>query len=453
MRRAIFIILTGVAMVLQNTATGQTNGARFRLMTLDPGHFHASLVQKFMYADVDPVVHVYAPEGSDLTEHLKRIQRFNTRADQPTHWHEEVYAQPDFFEKMLSERPGNVVVLAGKSTLKTEYILRSVQAGLNVLADKPMVVRPEDFPRLEEAFKVAASNHVLLYDIMTERYEITTLLQRELSQQRELFGEWQKGTAENPAVVMESTHYVSKIVAGAPLRRPAWFFDTTQTGEGITDVSTHLVDLVQFETFPEVALSPKEATVAGARRWTTPITLEQFKQVTGEADFPAFLKPFIKNGVLEYHCNGSFTWRLRDIYAKAQVAWKFEPPPGGGDALHSVLRGTRATLEIRQGAEQKYKPTLYIQNTGNYSDQEFEAALKKAVTVAQAKYPGIEIRKAGAEWQVVVPDKYDVGHEAHFAQVTENYLRYLRERRLPDWEVPGMLTKYATIMRAYEMSR
>ena len=54
---------------------------------------------------------------------------------------------------------------------------------------------------------------------------------------------------------------------------------------------------------------------------------------------------------------------------------------------------------------------------------------------------------------MVVPEKYNVGHEAHFAQVTENFLHYLRDGRLPNWEVPGMLTKYATIMKAYELSR
>jgi hypothetical protein len=53
---------------------------------------------------------------------------------------------------------------------------------------------------------------------------------------------------------------------------------------------------------------------------------------------------------------------------------------------------------------------------------------------------------------ITVPDKYDVGHEAHFAQVTQNYLQYLRAGRLPDWEVPDMLTKYATTMRAYAMT-
>jgi predicted dehydrogenase len=453
MHRTLLAILVSAAMAIQNAANAQTNGTRFGLMTLDPGHFHASLVQKFMYPDVDPVVHVYARAGDDLAEHLKRIEGFNTRADRPTHWQEEVYSQPDFFEKMLADRPGNIVVLAGKSVLKTDYILRSVQAGLNVLADKPMVVRPEDLPKLQEAFAAAASNHVLLYDIMTERYEITTLLQREFSRQPALFGELEKGTALNPAVVFDSIHYISKTVAGAPLKRPAWFFDTSQTGEGITDVSTHLVDLAQFEAFPDTVLSPEDVTVVNAQRWTTKITREQFQKVTGETDFPAFLQPYVNGGVLDYRCNGSFTWRLRGIYVKVWLAWSFQPPGGSSDRLHSLLRGTRATLEIRQGPQENYKPVLYIKKAGGVDGQEFEASLADALKAVRANYPGIEIRRAGEEWQVVVPDKYDVGHEAHFAQVTENYLRYLREGKLPDWEVPGMLTKYATIMRAYQMSR
>jgi hypothetical protein len=185
----------------------------------------------------------------------------------------------------------------------------------------------------------------------------------------------------------------------------------------------------------------------------TPIMPEQFKQMTGETNFPAFLQPYVKNGVLEYHGNGAFTWRLRDIYARISVAWGFEPPPGAGDALHSVLRGTRAILEIRQSQAQNYKPVLYIRKVGDSTEQEFEAAVRNAMKVVEMKYPGVGIRKAGEEWVVDVPEKYDVGHEAHFAQVTENYLSYLRAGRLPDWEVPGMLTKYATIMRAYEMSR
>ncbi|MEJ2649554.1 MAG: hypothetical protein P8016_14240, partial [Sedimentisphaerales bacterium] len=36
----------------------QTNIGKVHLITLDPGHFHAALVQKSMYDNVDPQVHV-----------------------------------------------------------------------------------------------------------------------------------------------------------------------------------------------------------------------------------------------------------------------------------------------------------------------------------------------------------------------------------------------------------
>ncbi len=63
------------------------------------------------------------------------------------------------------------MVTAGNNAKKAEYILKTVEAGINVLADKPMIILPEEFPKLEKAFKVAQKNGVMLYDIMTERYE------------------------------------------------------------------------------------------------------------------------------------------------------------------------------------------------------------------------------------------------------------------------------------------
>ena len=74
-------------------------------MTVDPGHFHAALVQKFMYDQVDSVVHVYAPEGEDLQMHLQRIEQFNKRDENPTHWVEEVYTGQDFFKKCSMKSP------------------------------------------------------------------------------------------------------------------------------------------------------------------------------------------------------------------------------------------------------------------------------------------------------------------------------------------------------------
>src|SRR5690606_14652396 len=133
-----------------------------KLMTLDPGHFHAALVQKTMYDMVNPQVHIYAPEGPELKGHMRLIESYNNRPDNPTSWETEIYTGPDYLEKMIAEKPGNVVVLAGNNAKKADYIMESVNAGLNVLADKPMVITPDEFSKLEEAFEVAEKNGVLL---------------------------------------------------------------------------------------------------------------------------------------------------------------------------------------------------------------------------------------------------------------------------------------------------
>ncbi|HEY0939592.1 MAG TPA: putative oxidoreductase C-terminal domain-containing protein [Steroidobacter sp.] len=424
-----------------------------RLMTLDPGHFHAALVQKLMYQGVDPLVHVYAPQGDDVIEHMKRIEGFNTRKEQPTHWRTELYTGPDYLQRMLREGDGNVVVISGNNAQKAQYILKSMQAGLNVLADKPMAITPADLDEIEQAFAIAEKNGTLLYDIMTERFEITSILQRELSRQPDLFGTLLEGTPADPAIRKESVHHFSKVVAGSPLKRPQWFFDVRQQGEGLVDVTTHLVDLVQWQAFPEQTLQPSDAKVLSARRTRTPLTLEQFTKVTGATAFPDFLQPDVQNGVLNVYANGEFTYRLRDVHALVSVKWAFEAPPGGGDTHFSVMRGSKATLTIQQGAAQQFKPVLYIERASNVSAAAHEAAVTAAIASLQSDYPGVGVRPDGDRWAVTVPDKYNVGHEAHFAQVTENFLKYLRSGQLPAWEVPNMLTKYATIMQAYQLSR
>ena len=134
-----------------------------KLITLDPGHFHAALVQKSMYPQVDPTVHVYAKKGIDLQMHLDKINGYNGDAKSPTHWKEVVYEGDDYLDKMLKEKKGNVVVLAGNNQLKTDYILKSVQSGYNVFSDKPMVINEKGFNQLKQAFTTAQNYNLLLY--------------------------------------------------------------------------------------------------------------------------------------------------------------------------------------------------------------------------------------------------------------------------------------------------
>ena len=432
-----------------------TSNARYQLMTLDPGHFHAALVQKMQLDDVDPIVYVYAPDGSDVQDHLNRIKGFNTRAENPTSWVEEVYTGPDFFEKMIADKPGNIMVVSGNNAKKTEYIKKTVEAGINVLADKTMVNNSEKFDMLKEAFEVAEKNGILLYDIMTERYEITTMIQKELSQVPALFGELEKGTVDNPAVTKESVHHFFKYVSGNPIKRPAWFFDVSQQGEGVVDVNTHLVDLIQWECFPEQIIDyTKDIEVLNAKRWATELTPSMFNRVTHLDGYPEYLKKdLIKDSVLSVYSNGEINYTLKGIHAKASVIWNYEAPEGAKDTHYSIMRGTKANLTIRQGAEEDYKATLYVEKVGETSDEDFASALKSAVEGLQANWPGIEIDFRTGEAVINIPHKYRVGHEAHFTQVTEKYLEYLKAGKLPEWEVPNMIAKYYTTTKGYEMSR
>jgi len=433
-----------------NNASTEKQSKTVQLVTLDPGHFHAALVQKTMYADVDSVVHVYAPAGNDLQLHLDRINGFNTRSDQPTHWKEEVYTGSDFFEKMISEKKGNVVVLAGNNQKKTEYILKSLEAGFNVLADKPMAINPVGFEALIKAFETAKEKNLLLYDIMTERFEITTILQRELSMMPEVFGTLDTGTVEEPAVVMESSHNFYKNVSGSVVVRPAWFMDGSQQGEGIVDVTTHLVDLVQWECFPGQKLDyTNDISMSAAKRWPTNMTATQFKTIT-KNDIPSYLdKNKLNDSTLQVWSNGEINYKIKGVHAKVSVVWEYQTV-SGNDAHYSLMRGTRANLAIRQQAEQQYKPTLYIEPLVN--DSSYEKVLKEKITALQTKYPGIDLKKSTKGWEVTIPDKYKEVHEAHFARVTQNFLEYLKKGNMPEWEVPNMLAKYFTTTKALKMA-
>lgn len=468
MTRPISINLLAVA-VLVSACTGgsqqaqpevsqsQFTGAQgeVKLMTLDPGHFHAALVQKTMYDQVDPTVYIYAPEGEDLQDHLNRIEGFNTRADNPTSWVSEVYTGDDYLEKMLAEKPGNVMVVSGNNAKKTEYIKAAADAGINIFADKPMAINTADFALLEEAFQVAEANDVLLYDIMTERHEITTIIQRELSKIPEVFGQLKDGTAEEPSITKESVHHIFKYVAGSPLKRPDWFFDTEQQGEGMVDVTTHLVDMIQWEAFPDQALQKSDVEMVSASRWTTDLSLEQFQEVTQKEVFPEFLQKDVVDGKLQIYTNGEFTYKLKGKYAKVSVIWNFQAPEGAGDTHYSIMRGSLCDVIIKQGEEENYKPTVYVRATIDEGLETFEGGLQKAINQDIATmYPGLKLVKLEDKlWTVEIPDKYKVGHEAHFAQVTEKYLHYLTLGKLPEWEVPNMITKYYTTTQALEMAK
>ena len=159
-----------------------------RLVIVDPGHFHAALVQKEMYANLSAEAHVYAPLGAELIDYLGRIARFNAHPDQPTCWRLVVHAALDFQAQLAQEPPGGVAVIAGRNRPKIERIAAAVEAGLHVIADKPAIIRREDLPRLAAVLDMAEERRLVVCDLMTGRQDVITRLIRLLREDPEVFG-------------------------------------------------------------------------------------------------------------------------------------------------------------------------------------------------------------------------------------------------------------------------
>jgi predicted dehydrogenase len=425
-----------------------------RLITYDPGHFHAALVQKEMYAGVSPRVHVYAPLGPDLLAHLGRIAAFNARTEQPTTWELEVHTSNGPLARMVAERPGNVVVLSGRNRGKIDAILAALEAGLHVLADKPWVIRVEDLPRLQTALDLAEKKRLVALDIMTERHEVTTQLQRELIHDPDVFGRIDPGSADRPSVFLESEHFLCKTVAGVPIRRPAWFFDVEQAGEGLADVGTHLVDLVPWALFPDQPVEIDDIRIVKASRVPTMLSKADFQKVTGEVDYPASLASYVVSSQLLYYCNTMVSYSLRGIHVWLNVSWSFEAGPGIGDRHLARFRGTRSQVEVRQGAAEHFQPEVYVVPHDFVELPALMQAVRRRIALLQGRYPRLGVEEVEDKLRLVIPEALRVGHEAHFAQVARQFLGYLEEpSTLPAWEKANMLAKYHVTTNGVRLAR
>jgi predicted dehydrogenase len=415
-----------------------------KIVTLDPAHFHAALVQKEMLPAIARRSYIYAPLGQDLYEHLKRIEGFNTRADRPTNWEIDVHCTDDPVRRMCTERPGNVVVIAGRSGNKMERIRASLDAGLNVLADKPWVIRAAQIPALESALELADRSGLVAYDIMTERFEPSTIIQKYLVNDPAVFGSPLAGTEAAPGVEMESVHHLLKTVAGVANLRPAFFFDASDQGTALADVGTHLIDLVQWTLFPNQAIrAPGDLRIGATRKWATEMTLEQFRRVTGMTAFPPLLAPFVKDGRLQFDGNGEAHYQIRGIHVRLAALWHYESPTGI-DLHQAVYRGTNARIDVRQGEKEKYVPEVYVVPNGPQTRAAVTEAVEAHMRRLQAQYAGVASETVGDELHIAIPDRYRVGHEAHFAQVLGQFLSYLGSpQSMPAWERANMIAKYS----------
>lgn len=438
-------LFTTTGSFLNNSNDSHRFETAVKLIILDPGHGHATFMQGAMNPAIDPEVHIYAPQGPDVQQYINSVERANTRKTNPTNWKLVLYTGSDYLDKMIADKKGNAVLISGNNSKKSEYIRRSIDAGFHVIADKPMAIT--DFRSLEKSFATAELKKVVLFDPMDLRYDISNILQKELSQIAGLFGVLQKGTLENPALVQANLHHYLKGPAGQTGVRPAWFFDVNQQGHGIVDVSTHLVDLNQWLSFPGKSLDYKaDIKIISSREWASRLTPSEFKMVTKLSQYPEYLKKDVKDSILSVYSNGEMNYTIKGIHSKVTVLWNYKEPPGSSDTHYSLMRGTKADLEIRQGAAEQYRATLFVKPHTDTDLVELEKHITTAQQRLQKKYPGTEFIRTGNQWQVK-PGNFRRTNSAEVA------VSYIKNGKMPDWEAPNMIAKYFTTIEALRKAK
>jgi hypothetical protein len=419
------------------------------LVVVDPGHFHATLVQAEMYPGLSPLVRVHAPLGPDLIDYLSRITRYNRRTQAATDWRLDVHAGADFLDRLRHEPPGGIAIFSGRNRGKIERIIAALEAGLHVFADKPAIIEPADLERLEAALAVAQQRRLVLADMMTGRHNTLLRLLQALRSDPEMFGAAVPGTKDEPGVLLSGVHYLRKLVAGLPNPRPAWYFDVTEQGEGLADTGVHLVDRVHETLFPEQPLDWRhDIDILEASRWPTLVSLAQFRELTGETGWPGELAPWIRRDVLEYFCNGRVDYRVRDIHVRLDVRWDWQTEQGD-DTHQALYRGTGCRLAVRQGPAEGFRPELYV-----LPDRDIGTALQRRIAALQPSFPGIAAEAHGAEWRIAIPDALRIGHDAAFAAFTRRFLAYVADpASLPAKERANLLAKYRVTTGAVALSR
>ncbi len=425
---------------------GGGEAAKHKLIVLNPGHFHAALTLRQSHPRLDDVVHVYAEDGPEVESFLGIVNSFNARAENPTSWDIRVYRGADFFERLLAERPGDMVVIAGKNDSKMAAIHRLHGEGFLVLGDKPWLIDEAALPLLAPT----TSGAPLAMDIMTERQVETYRLQKALAARPEIFGQW-RTIGDKPTVSLRTVHHLYKIVNNAPLVRPTWFFDTGVEGEGTNDVTTHLADLAQWMTGRDEPFDyDRDVELRSARQWPTEVPLDIFSQITHRDSFPRALQGAVSGDVLNYLCNAHIAYDLRGIAVEIDSLWDLALPPGGSDTHLSVLRGTRAEITVELSAATDFTSTLSIRPT--IPARGFAANLLRALEDQAERYPGLDMVNEGGAYRVIIPDGLRTRHEEHFAAVLDQYLGYVDSGSWPANLGPDIVCKYTLLARAKALS-
>lgn len=430
---------------------------KYRIAVLNPGHFHAALSLRESHPALEDEVYVYAPDSEDLQTFCNFIRDFNTREKSPTRWNLGIIktaGEREALEALIRDRRADIVILAGKNHSKIGNIEALNRAGFMVFADKPWLTDEKNLPFLRDAMR---PDRPLTMDIMTERFEITTILQKLFLADPDVFGEPVVDPQGRPTIYKESVHHLLKVVNGKILRRPPWYFDVGIQGEGIVDVTTHLVDMTHWMLFPGSKLDfASDIRLDAARRWATRISLDKFALITRHDDFPEGAREWVRAAAdpmdeeLDLFCNGDIVYTVRGIPVHIRVIWNVEFPTGGGDTHYSLIRGSKSDLSVRQLPERNYMPEFVITPHGD--PLAFFKPIRDVLEKHSATYPGMAIQREKNDYVIQVPKELRTTHEQHFGEARGTFLDMLATGGEPAEMRQNIVTKYTLLTEAKKLA-
>ncbi len=413
------------------------------LLFLEPGHFHAALTLRTQNSRINPTVHVYAAEGPELEAFIALMRSFNERSDAPTNWDLRVHAGENALERLMEERLGNVVIVAGRNNTKLDAIGALHDAGFHTLVDKPWITNSAAIPLLNKATACSP----LAIDIMTSRHDVVAQLRRRIVATEPVFGAF-AGTKTEPAIEIGSRHHLGKTVNGAPLKRPTWYYDVDIQGDGMVDIQSHMVDQTQWLIDPEDLVDfDKDISIENAERWETIVPLASYVNSTGATSFPESLSTRIADDELRLACNGQIDYHLNGIGVRQRSEWALQQPEGGGDLHTAVVRGGGCDIVVRQGPETGYKTEIHATN-----GTDLEPRLTEALPAWRDAFPGLDIRQSDIGFELMIPTTLRTGHEAHFAMVLNQFLDLVETEEWPEKIARRIRTRYTLTARAQEIA-
>ncbi len=139
-------------------------------------------------------------------------------------------------DELLQKSGANTLLTAAINSDKADIIVKAIDAGLNIIADKPLVTTMDDLDRIVDA--LGRNKQVKLYLMLSERYNPVLVTAKKIIDAGEI------GQVVN--IINMRPHRLN------PQDRPAWMFDSKQYGGIINDIGVHDIDVAVWFTDSEV---------------------------------------------------------------------------------------------------------------------------------------------------------------------------------------------------------